>query len=29
MKQDDRLRFFLTCLAVFFLVALLWSWIRG
>lgn len=27
-KTDDRIRFFLTCLAVFFGLALLWTWLR-
>lgn len=29
MRQDDRLRFFLLCLAAFFLVGLLLTWLRG
>jgi hypothetical protein len=28
VKQADQLRFVLTCVLVFFLVGLLWSWIR-
>jgi hypothetical protein len=29
MKQSDQIRLVLTCVLVFFLVGLLWSWIRS